>query len=58
MNILTTLRPHDLYDYERPRRVPIHTLNTRAAISHALNATNEFATSYGNDLKLLTKGYG
>lgn len=50
--------PLQLYDFERPTQRCPHILNTCEDISSVLNRPDVFATTYGSDLELLTKGYG
>ena len=46
------------YDCDAPKQPIVHTLTTRAAISHVLNAFETYNTPYGEHYKKITDGYG
>lgn len=49
---------HSDYDCDAPKQPIVHTLTTRATISHVLNAFETYNTPYGEHFKKITDGYG
>lgn len=49
---------HSDYDFDAPKQPIVHTLTTRATISHVLNAPETYHTPYGEHFKKITDGYG
>lgn len=55
--LLNHVDPSDL-DYDTPKQPFVHTLTTKATISHVLNTPEIYHTSYGERFKKITDGYG